>query len=176
MELNFLEAAVADDRPAMKSTVDELIERYESDEGGKSVGRVLRDFLPLLPALAAPGDPAHRKALEYFGRDSHWTLSRWIWSEKFKLSKDDTITFLGGRETDSLRRILISYLDADKEANACLSEAYLQETQEYHGNTVLVRFLANKLAKTRTIEGPDLQPESVISTRTAVLRRLEAKH
>jgi len=67
-------------------------------------------------ALRDPQHSDHQKALAYFGRDDSWLILRWFWIDKFHLKTPDAVTFLGGRETDRARRVLICYLDRDAQA------------------------------------------------------------
>lgn len=175
MILHIWDAAIQDNRDELKEQVDGLIERYESTDGPMSRGARLKQFLPLLPALADSSDPQHQAAINYFGSDASWVVLRWIWIQKFKLSKEDTIAFLGGPETDPVRRVLICYLDGDAQKITPAFDDLNQRRGMSKDQIVLARFLSDQLAKIKEPEVPDLKPANASSARMAVLARLAEK-
>jgi hypothetical protein len=175
MLLHIWDAGIRDDRDELKQQVDELIERYESTDGPMSRGARMKQFLPLLPALANAGDPRHQEAINYFGNDASWVMLRWIWIEKFKLSKEDAIAFLGGRETDAARHVLACYLDGDAEKTVQASDGLMRQSDASAEQCILARFLGDKLAKIKEPDVPDLKPANASSARAAVLARLAEK-
>jgi hypothetical protein len=173
MVLHIWDAATRDDRASLEKIAGELIERYEPDAGRKSTGRKLRDFLPLLPALADVKDPQHKTAIGYFRGDADFVILRWLWIEKFKLSKEDAIAFLGGRETDAARHVLVCRLDGDGESARKAADALMDQENIRAEQRVLARCVSMELAKdTPEPVVPDLKPAGAVSARTAVMARL----
>jgi hypothetical protein len=175
MILHMWDAAIQDSRAELANQVDELIERYEKDKGPKAFGAQLKEFLPLLPALANAKDPKHSEAISYFGKDTICVTLRWIWIEKFKLSKEDAIAFLGGRETDAPRHVLICYLDGDAEKTLQACNELMHRNDANAEQSILAKYLCDKLAKTKELDVPELKPADASSARTAVLARLAEK-
>jgi hypothetical protein len=129
----------------------------------------------LLPALADPKDAKHQQALTYFGSEPKWVILRWLWIEKFKLSTDDGITFLGGRETDAARHALVCYLEGDVEKTRTAVDQLMHHTDAAAEQCVLARFLSMKLSKdVKEPSVPDLRPKDAGSARAAVMARLQA--
>ncbi|MGA9777336.1 MAG: hypothetical protein WBS33_03595 [Verrucomicrobiia bacterium] len=62
----FWNFAAHDDSQGMEQQMDELTERYESQEGPESTGRILKGFVPLIPALKDPNNPDHKKGAGLF--------------------------------------------------------------------------------------------------------------
>jgi hypothetical protein len=175
MLLRVWDAAVHDDREQLKEQIDELIERYESTQGPKSRGARMKQFLPLLPALANARNPKHKEAISYFGNEASWVMLRWIWIEKFKLSKDDAIAFLGGRETDAARHVLVCYLDGETEKTAQAADDLIHQDGSSPEQCILAKFLSAKLSHSKEPEIPDLKPADATSARAAVIARLMKK-
>jgi len=173
MVLHMWDAAIQDDRKQLRSEVDNLIERYEKESGPNAMGARLKSFIPLLPALAEPKNPKHKEAIGYFGPDKNAVLIRWIWIEKFKLSKEDAIAFLGGRETDAARRVMVGYLEGDVGQTQMVADALMRRHDAQDSHCILAKFLSMKLdAGAREPEVPDLKPGGVSSARALVLGRL----
>jgi hypothetical protein len=176
MRLHLWDVAIRDDRTQLTTQVDELITRYESNEGPQSRGARLKSFLPLLPALSDPKDPQHKKAIHYFGNDVEWVDLRWLWVEKFKLPKEDAIAFLGGRETDAARHALVCYLDGDTEGAHSAADAAVDQENIPARIRVLARCVSMKLAKNAAEPVvADLKPAGATSARAAVFARLTEK-
>ena len=176
MQLHIWDAAIRDDRKQLKSQVEELIERYESEKGPKARGARLKAFLPLLPALANASYPKHNRAISYFGNDPVWVVLRWLWIDKLKLPKDDAIAFLGGRETDATRHVMVCYLDGDTDKTQAAAEALMHQVGASAEQCILARFLSMRLSKDiKEPNVPDLKPTGVSSARAAVLARLAKK-
>jgi hypothetical protein len=115
MLLAFWNCAVHDDDKGMEQQMNDLIERYESDKGPESTGRMLKNFIPLIPALKDVKSPDHQKALDYFGKPDNGVALRTILILKYGMNTNDAIQFLGGPETDRFRHVLILYLLKDKQ-------------------------------------------------------------
>jgi hypothetical protein len=176
MILHIWDAAIQDDRVELKKLTEEAIERYEPDASKKSVGRRLKEFLPLLPALSNAADPQHKKAIDFFHGEASWVVLRWLWIEKFKLSKDDAIAFLGGRETDPARHVLVCYFQGDAEGARSGTDALLDREDVRAELRVLARCVSMKMAKGVSEPSvPDLKPVDAVSARAAVLARLADK-
>ncbi|MDB6040369.1 MAG: hypothetical protein JWM99_4210, partial [Verrucomicrobiales bacterium] len=119
--------------------------------------------------------PKHEIALHYFGRSANWTTLRWIFCEQFKLTPEDAIQFLGGRETDLYRRALICYLDKDRGA---MLDA-INKWGVSHGvnyESILVNNLYERLAKhNQVFDEKDLKPKDAISTNKLLDQKLKAR-
>jgi hypothetical protein len=179
MQLHIWDAAIRDDREQLTEQVDELFERYDSEKGPKSRGARLQQFLPLLPALANADDPKHKQAIGHFGNDPDWVVLRWLWIAKLKLPKDEAIAFLGGRETDATRRVLVCYLDGNTQETWSAAEALMHQVGTSAEQCILAKFLSMKAGKdgkdATEPDVPDLKPVGASSARSAVLARLAQK-
>jgi hypothetical protein len=165
-----LNYAAHDQIGKMSDQTDELIERYEQDEGPLSAGRVLKSFVPLLDALKDPQAPRRGEALDHFAKSDNWVTLRWIWIQKYKLSTDDAIRFLGGKETDAYRRVLVLYLQKNQSAIGAAHQAYIEGHSFKGMGRVLASWLARDLCQAKgSIEEVDLRPANAKSVRQAVL-------
>jgi hypothetical protein len=169
MMLHLWEAAIEDKPKEIEEWANQIVERYEQNEGVNSLARRLLKFLPLLPALRDAKHASHREALEFFGKDQGWTILRFIWIEKFKLPVSEAITFLGGKENSLLNQFLISYLEKDLQQDA------LQQLSHSNARTeqkMLGYCLFHKLHPVPKLqEDADLKPPGAASIREAVLER-----
>ena len=93
----------------------ELIDRYEPEQGPQSQGRMMKAFIPMIHALKDTKDPQHEVALDYLGKSQNGVILRWILIQKLKLSNEEAIRLLGGKETDRLRRLMVLYLQNENE-------------------------------------------------------------
>jgi len=176
MQLHIWDAAIQDDRAQLRRQVEELIERYEREKGPEAPGARLKGFLLLLPALANANDPKHKQAISYFGNDPNWVILRWLWIDKLKLPKDEAIAFLGGRETDAPRQVIICYLDGDAEKARSAAEALMHQVGTSAERCILAKFLSMKVGKGATEPVvADMKPAGASSARAAVLARLAEK-
>jgi hypothetical protein len=178
MMLNIWEHAVNGDEKKLAVMANELIERYEPNGGNDSLGRTLQRFLPLLPALK---DPKHRnraEALRFFGKSQSWTILRWIWIEKYKVPAADAITFLGGRENDQFRSLLIAVLEKDQPKALEYVNAFNASRGYVDEYSLLSQHAYSKLHPLRPEpEAPvkALKPKDFTFTRQAVLEKLEKR-
>lgn len=176
MSMHIWEAAIRDNAADLKANTQELIDRYETRSGASSRGRRLMGFLPLLPALKDPKHADRSEALNYFGDSAQWLVLRWIWINKYKLSKDDAIRFLGGRETDPFRHVLICYLESDAAAAKEALKGYADPDKRFSEQTFLAYYLAHSLQKKPFDKPePDLKPPNARSVREAVFAKLKAR-
>jgi hypothetical protein len=174
MCLHIWDAALEDNSKVLRQNVQELIDRYETQKGPDSRGRRLLAFLPLLPALRDPQHSDHQKALGYFGRDDSWLMLRWFWIEKFHLNIQDAVTFLGGRETDRARRVLICYLDRDVQALGDSLNQFNASRNRIDEFTILFVYLYRQLHPSGNIEESlDLKPTDSRSVRQLVISKLK---
>jgi len=176
MMMHAWEAAIRDDAKQLESTVAELVERYEQQQGVNSLGRRLLKFLPLLPALRDPHHASRREALEYFGKDGGWTIFRFIWIEKYKIPVADAIVLLGGRENSTFTQLLIAYLEKNSEKaldalNMLNSDPQSRNEQRVLGSCLCEKFHPNS----HPHKDVDLKPPGAMSIRQAVLQRLKAE-
>lgn len=107
--------AIGDDKEAGR-LAETILERYPpSDPVRGNVMTRIRDFLPMLPALADPKDPRHEEALTYFHKTSDYVSPafRFILARRFKLPVEDAVKFIGPERPSPARRLLIAYLRND---------------------------------------------------------------
>lgn len=175
--MHMWEAAIQDDRERLGRLADDHIRRYESRAGENSRCRVLKRFLPLLPALADPNHPRRAEALRHFGKDNRWIVLCWIWIEKFKLPGADAVVFLCGDTNRADLRPLICALENDAAgAQACLRDM-IEHNPLRTPLSVLASFACRKTAgEPVNVAAPDLKPPGTKSTRDAVLERLRARN
>lgn len=176
MYMHIWEAAIRDDLPQLKEEVEGFVERYQSSSGANSSGRRLLRFLPLVPAVKDLNHPSRSEALRYFGNEPGWTVLRWIWIEKYKIPKADAITFLGGRETDALRHILVCSLEDNAEGAKAALKPYEQSVPRFNEQLFLAYHLTHRLQNKQFDKPePDLKPAQVVSVKDAVLAKLNSK-
>ena len=146
MLLAFWNCAAHDDSKGMDQQVDDLIERYEPDKGAETTGRILKGFIPLIPALKDAKSPDHQKALDYFGKPNYGAVLRTLLILKGGMTTNDAIQFLGGPENDRFRHVVILYLLKDK-------QHMLEALNDYDKNTTsdVAWVIANWMAR-RTVE------------------------
>jgi hypothetical protein len=166
-------AAAHERTDEMEKQLDGLIERYESEEGPRSQGRMIKSFIPLIPALKNPKDPLHGDALDHFGKSENGVLFRWILIREYKLSVEDAIRFLGGKETDLLRRILVLHLQNDKGPMHQAFFDYISAGGNRGAGRPLVTWAAGELQNLpSTFQQVDLKPPGVKSIQQAVSEKL----
>jgi hypothetical protein len=165
------EAAMTGNDRGIREQVDEAIERYPTHSSNM---RRLKEFVPLLPALADPKHPDRKKALNYFANDSEWTFLQWLLIQKHQLTIDESIQFLGGTETDLIRQALISYLRKDKTR---YEEQFIKisNTDAFtQSRIVLLLRLRKELLEIKEPEGQkDLKPANARTVENAMLEALE---
>lgn len=169
----FWNFAAHDDSQGMEQQMDELTERYESQEGPESTGRILKGFVPLIPALKDPNSPDHEKALDYFGKSNKGLVLRVVLILKYGLTKDDAIRLLGGPETDRFRHVVVLYLEND---SSDMREAFLDFNKNSSSDSawVIACWLAHKLLDpSGTITDQDLKTPGAQTIRAAVLEKLK---
>jgi len=175
LKMHIWDAAIRDDREELKEITNELIARYEPKPGKGSSHRPLQDFLPLLDALADLKDPRHKDAIDHF-RNLRWFFLRWIWIEKFKLPKEEAITFLSGYKTDPAVPALMCGLEEDVAGAEEAIDNLILKGEIQPPLSVLASYVCRKVAKTPLdTDAPDLKPPGATSTYAAVRARLEAK-
>ncbi|MCU0794044.1 MAG: hypothetical protein MUE42_14605, partial [Opitutaceae bacterium] len=115
-------AAVEERNPeGLKHAVETSLKRYppRSDIPENEIRNdrtLLRDFIPLWPALADPAHRDHAKALDYFGARDDWPGLRWLVAERLNLSTEDRIRFFGGEKAVAEFRFFIAHLRRDTAA------------------------------------------------------------
>jgi hypothetical protein len=170
----FWNFAVHDDSQGMEQEMDELVDRYESQQGPESTGRTLKGFIPLIPALKDPNNPDHEKALDYFGKSNKGSVLRVILILKYGLNKEDAIRFLGGPETDRFRHVVVLYLQND---SGDMLRAYsdFNETSTSDAAWVIATWLAHKAVEpSAVIADQDLKTPGAQTIQAAVLEKLKA--
>ena len=167
--------AVHEDYDGMTQEMDDLIQRYESQQGPESAGRVLKGFVPLIPALKDPQNPDHEKALDYFGKSDKGTVLRVILILKYGINEKDAIRFLGGPETDRFRHLVVLYLQNNTRE---MPEAYkdFNSTASSDSAWVIANWLRDKLLNpTMAIQDKDLKMPDAKTIKAAVMDKLEAQ-
>lgn len=175
MVLHIWDAVVGDRPTELETNVKELVERYDQDKGVNSPGRRLLRFLPLVPALRDPAHPRRQEALRYFGKNETWVPLQWIWIDKYSLPAEDAIVFLGGRENDLFRQVIIAWLDKDQSGILSALNKYTASRNTIDERTVLAAFLYSgfhPLAPPH--RDADLKPADASSVRKAVLARIQS--
>jgi hypothetical protein len=173
--LAFWNSAAHDDDEGMSREMDYLIERYESKAGTESTGRILKGFVPLLPALKDPKHPDHGKALDYFGKRNEGQVLRTILVLRCGLSTNDAIRFLGGQETDRYRNVLMTYLLKDKERMKVVFADYEKNTVS-DVRWVMAKWMYHDLVDgSASVEDKDLSVPGATSIRQAVLEKLGSR-
>ena len=171
MMMHLWEGAIEDKPKEMEKWANEIVQRYEQEQGVNSQARRLLKFLPLLPALRDARHASHREALEYFGKDQGWSILRFIWIEKFKLSNADAVVFLGGKENSLLNQFLMAYLEKDLPLQAVQQLAH----SNFRGEQKILGWcLYHKLHHVSGLnEDTDLKPPGTTSIREAVMAQVK---
>ena len=111
--------------------------------------------------------------MDYFGKSDYAVMLRWVLIEKYKLTPKDAIRFLGGRETDRFRRVLILYLEKEKAPMRDAFRDYIENTPNTGAGRVIASWAQLKLLETRpTIEETDLRDPGTKPIRESVLEKL----
>jgi len=76
--------------------------------------KLLRDFLPLWPALADEKSAQHEQALLHFSGKADWLLLRWLLAKHHGLSPEKTRRFLGGDKAEGEALLLIHAATEDR--------------------------------------------------------------
>jgi|GEM_PF-7026523 len=158
--------ATGEDKEAGR-IVDAVLQRYPpSDPQRGNVMTRVRDFLPLLPALADPKDARHEEALTYFHKTSDYVSPafRFILARRFKLSVEDAVKFMGPERPSPARRLLIAYLRQDTKdfiaAYALVKRKLGPAINETCGT--LIECLNHEVRQIAPVpEQPDLKPAKV---------------
>lgn len=169
-------SAAQDDFKALAAQVEGCLERYPRDPDPEDMMYKLRGFLPLIPALRDPASPDHGKALDYFANYSQWPSLQWTLLQNAHLSVEEGVRFLGGKNTDPERLLVVAYLVKDKELFARTYDAYdarLRASGRKWSNMafVVVHCLRNDLLDVPVPpQQPDLRPP-VAETLSQILAR-----
>ncbi|HTY87538.1 MAG TPA: hypothetical protein VMB80_08745 [Candidatus Acidoferrum sp.] len=173
MMLALWNCAVHGDPQGMERQMDDLVERYESSSGSESNGRVIKNFIPLIPALQDPQSPDHQKALDYFGKPNTGLVLRTLLILKQGMNTNDAIQFLGGPETDRFRHVVILYLLKDK-------EHMMEALQDYDAHTssdvswVMANWMARQTVEPNArVEDKDLKLPGAKTIAQAVREELD---
>ncbi len=171
--------AAHSDYTQLEHEVDDYIQRYQPRGGDDSQGQMIKNFIPLIPALADPKNPKHGEALDFFGKSRNATNLRWVFIQKYKLPVDEAIRFLGGEETDRLRRVMIVGLKQDKPNIRTALTKYISSDENKSAGRVISSWLEVHLLDISTgIDETDLKPADAKSITQAVMDKLAktAKH
>ncbi len=162
-------AAAHDDLDAAEAGLDEMIDRYESESGPQSPPRFIKGFLPLIPALKNPKSPEHEVALDYFGKSNAGVVLRWVLIKKYKIPPLEAVRFLGGKETDRMRRVLVLSILEDKEHMFDAIVDFQKNSANSFAGRVVAQWVARQtLPQPTRIEEKDLRPPGAQSLQQAV--------
>jgi hypothetical protein len=176
MMMHVWDAAIRDNPKQIESAANEMVERYEQEQGVNSMGRHLLKFLPLLPALRDPHHPARREALEFFGKEAGWTTLRFIWIENYDIPVTDAVVLLGGRENSTFTQLLVAYLEKDRGKALDALNVLNSNRDSRNEQRVLGSCLCEKLhPNSHPHQDVDLKPPGAMSIRQAVMQKLKAE-
>ncbi len=175
MVLNIVAAAAMENYEAMETQVNECMERYPASEtnanGEEDMMRKLKAFIPLIPALKDPANPDHGKALDFFQKYQSWPTLQWVLIQKAKLPPEEAVRFLGGKDTDPERRMLVAYLLKDKKLFQTTFDLFKGEWKNMA--FVCIHYLRNELLDVPAPrEQPDLKPPNAQSLTQALAARV----
>jgi hypothetical protein len=168
--MHMMLALSEEDYRLLEQRADIYHDYYQDADPKEDMALKLKGFLPLVPAFKNPKHPDHAKALNYFGAYNKWPTLQWVFVQKAKLSTEEAIRFLGGKDTDLERRLLVAYLLKDKEL---FSRTYDELAASYRNDPyqrknwstmafVLIHWLRNDLLGVPVpAEQPDLKPPGV---------------
>lgn len=168
-------ALIREDFPALEQEVDEAVDRYGSAQKNEDPMWRLKKFLPLIPALKDPQHSERAKALDYFANDSAWPVIQWIMVRQFRLNLADAVRFLGGENTDVVRRLLVFYLRQDKPNFEQLYHKFSRTDLCSSSRFALATCLRNRLLEVPApADQPDLKPNTVELLSRSVLTAMGA--
>ncbi len=174
MIMGIWEATIHDNEKALEGRLDEMVERYESEKPPTAAGKLLRGFVPLLPALKDPKHPKREEALSYFGKQADGVIFRWILIQKYKVPTEDAIRFLGGRENDPLRSCLIACLEGvNWKALEALNKLTGQDSSISYNDVLATVVYRQKTGHTDDKLTPNLKPNDSGSLRKLVITKLK---
>ncbi|HAB18988.1 MAG TPA: hypothetical protein PLX89_14200 [Verrucomicrobiota bacterium] len=174
LQLHVWEAAVRGDPKNVRAAATAIVERYPDGRNTEGWQRI-SEFIDLLPALADPKHVDRERALDFFGRDNTAVVLRWIWIRHYKLSAEDGIRFLGGREVEYVRKVLALALQKDaKGADAALCDVNAPKTG-ITAQTIMAYWAFHELNGVSQDIGEDVMPSSARFTRAAVVDRLNRR-
>ncbi|MGV3659345.1 MAG: hypothetical protein ACO1TE_04150 [Prosthecobacter sp.] len=179
---NFMQELAKGDNDRALAHLNAGIARYESETPPeRAMFKRMRDFMPLLPALADARHPRHGEALCYFHRDEDWPSVQWILIQHCKLPLPEAEKFLGGEMTNPERLGLIAALRGDRQ----LFDSSMEQMQVPAGNAsakvkvgtmarVVTLYLRAKLHRIQPPEDqPDLRPTDAVPLHELTLRGLK---
>jgi hypothetical protein len=166
MHMLIRDAIHQEDDKGLERMINEMRLRYPTSD--PKLLENMRGFLPLLPALRATNHVDRARALDYFANKSGWAVLQWILIQKYRLSTEEAVRFLGGDDTDVTRRGLICYLRKDKAGFTKILEQAQQAN--FSGVTAFLFYRLQKdLFQITEPEGQkDLRPASAQSIEQAV--------
>ncbi len=122
-------------------------------------------FMPLLPALAAPGHPRREEALDHFGDRRDWLVLRFVLCKRFQLPAADAARLLGAAAGDAASpdcRAFQAYARGDADAFFQFYDEVVKNQREGMDNAskTLLQCLRHDLLKTPPVaKQPDLKPK-----------------
>lgn len=113
LAVEVVHAGAVGDRAAFERLVDEYQKRWP-DPDPRHAHNVLRDFLPLWPALADPAHADHGRALDHFNECGDWAALQWFLAEQFNLPAEERARFFGNESAMRERRVMVAFVQEDK--------------------------------------------------------------
>jgi hypothetical protein len=174
MIMNLIVCATRDDVAGVEAQLAGYRERY-GDVGDEKLNRKadaqrLKEFIPLWPAFREAAHPDHEKALDHLKFCTKWPTLQWMLLRNAKLNRADAVRFLGGVETDPDRRLLVFYLQRDKES---FEKTYKTIKTSPRMLSVVIQYLRNELLEIPVPpDQPDLKPADAESITETVLKQL----
>ncbi len=164
-----------------ESLLDAGIDRYPPRDPAKGNSMtLLRDYLPLLPALADAGHPKRAEALDLLQERAEWATLRVVLARRFELPPDDAARLLGegvGEKASLECRAYQAWVRGDAEAFERTNDEIVKNRRQgvdVAGRTLL-QCLRHDLLKTPVpVEQPDLKPAKVERLDDLVRKKLEA--
>ena len=142
------------DLSAAGAILDAIADRYPNSA---QESKALRDYLPLIAALKDSNHPDYVRALDSFPYHGSWNWTQWILARQAKLSKADTIRFLGGANAIEANQGFVAFLNGDREG--LLKRANADWKERFRCTAVFHALMYNEMAEIQSHpEIPDLKP------------------
>lgn len=147
-------AMIRGDRDETRSVLDALVDR---NAGAIAEDQLVRNYLPLIPALADAAHPDHEKALDSFPQLRAWQLFQWALLEHAKLKGAAAIRFLGENKAEIHNQVLIAALRDDRAQFERLFNEYRTKLPP-EAVPLVLRLRCELLRIPPPAEEPDLKP------------------
>ncbi len=149
LKMQITDAVLRNDVARATKVIDACVERYN----GRNEP-LIKDWLPLLPALLDPQHADYGRALDTFPDDQSWIFLRWALARQSKLSVEDTVRLFRGK-TDGAEGIFAAAARGDKNRFLAL---YTQVTLPAMARVVITHEFLKLNNYPQPKEQPDLKP------------------